>query len=45
MAKELLADKGYEPDWFMQALAKRKTVDCIASKSNRKIAIPHDVVL
>jgi transposase len=44
-AKELLADKGYDADWFRQALAKRKTAACIPSKSNRKVAIPHDAVL
>jgi putative transposase len=44
-AKELLADKGYDADWFRQALAKRKTAACIPSKSNRKLAIPHDPVL
>ena len=35
-AKELLADKGYDADWFRQALAKRKIAACIPSKSNRK---------
>ena len=44
-AKELLADKGYDADWFRKALAKRKTKACIPSKSNRKVAIPHDATL
>ena len=44
-AKELLGDKGYDADWFRQALAERKTVACIPSKSNRKVAIPHDATL
>ena len=44
-AKELLADKGYDANWFRKALAERKTVACIPSKSNRKIQIPYDEVL
>jgi transposase len=44
-AKELLADKGYDADWFREALAERQTSACIPSKSNRKIQIPHDAVL
>lgn len=42
---ELIADKGYDGDWFRQALAERGTAACIPSKSNRKVAIPHDPVL
>jgi transposase len=44
-AKQLLADKGYDADWFRAALAKRRIVACIPSKSNRKAAIPYDAVL
>ncbi len=44
-AKELLADKGYDADWFREALANRKIAACIPSKSNRKTPIPHDAVL
>ena len=44
-AKELLADKGYDADWFRAALANRKIAACIPSKSNRKAPIPHDAVL
>jgi transposase len=40
-----LADKGYAADWFRAALAKRRIAACIASKINRKTAIPHDAVL
>jgi transposase len=43
--KELLADKGYDADWFRAAIAKRRVAACIPSKSNRKIAIPYDAVL
>ena len=34
-AKELLADKGYDADWFREALAKRKITACIPPRSNR----------
>ncbi len=44
-AKELLADKGYDADWFRAALAKRRVAACIPSKSNRKVPIPHDAAL
>ena len=44
-AKALLGDKGYDADWFRAALAQRKIKACIPSKTNRKIAIPHDTVL
>jgi transposase len=39
-AKEFLADKGYDADWFRAALAKRGVAARIPSKSNRKVAIP-----
>ena len=35
-AKELLADKGYDADWFRQALATQKTIACIPSKSKSR---------
>jgi transposase len=44
-AKELLADKGYDANWFREALANRKIAACMPSKSNRKAPIPHDAVL
>ena len=44
-AKVLLADKGYDADWFREALANRKIAACIPSKSNRKAPIPHDAAL
>ena len=43
--KALLGDKGYDADWFRDALATRNIKACIPSKSNRKIHIPHDTVL
>jgi transposase len=44
-SKHLIGDRGYDADWFRQALAARGTAACIPSKRNRKIAIPHDPVL
>ncbi|KPF89783.1 transposase [Novosphingobium sp. AAP83] len=44
-AKTLLGDKGYDADWFRNALAERKIAACIPSKANFKVQIPHDKVL
>ncbi|MBC2887427.1 transposase, partial [Ochrobactrum sp. CM-21-5] len=44
-ADVLLADKGYDADWFRAALIERGIVACIPSKANRKIASPHDTKL
>ena len=41
-ARELLADRGYDANWFREALAKRKIKACIPSKSNRKKPVAHD---
>ena len=41
-AEQLLADKGYDADWFRRALAERGIMACIPSKSNRKKPIEHD---
>lgn len=41
-AKELLADRGYDADWFRDELDKRGIAACIPSKRNRKKPIPHD---
>ena len=35
-AKALLGDKGYDADWFRNALATHKIAACIPSKANRK---------
>ena len=35
-AKALLGDKGYDADWFRQALIERGITPCIPPKSNRK---------
>ena len=44
-AKALLADRGYDADWFRAALDARGIAACIPSKANRKVPIPHDTVL
>jgi transposase len=44
-AKALLGDKGYDADWFRQALKARGIEPCIPPKSNRKTEIPFDKTL
>jgi transposase len=44
-AKELLADKGYDANWFRAGLAKRRIAACIPSKSNRQIPFPFNAAL
>lgn len=44
-AKELLADRGYDADWFRQALGERGITPCIPPKKNRKIQIDYDKTL
>ena len=41
-AKELLADKGYDSDWFRAALAAKDIKPCIPPRKNRKQDIPYD---
>ena len=43
-AKAMLGDRGYDADWFRQALSARGITPCIPSKANRKVPIPHDRV-
>ena len=43
--KAMLGDKGYDADWFRNALIKRGIVPCIPSKANRKKPIAHDQTL
>ena len=44
-AKFLLADKGYDADWFRQALKENGITPCIPSKANHRVQIPHDKAL
>ena len=41
-AKELLADRGYDSDWFRQALRARKITPCIPSRKTRKQPVEYD---
>jgi transposase len=41
----LLADRGYDADWFRNALTERNIQPCIPSRKGRKTAIPHDADL
>ena len=41
-AKAMLADRGYDADWFRQGLLAKGITPCIPSKKNRKTVIPHD---
>src|SRR5471030_3499129 len=38
-ARTLLGDKGYDADWFRQALTERGIAPCIPPKANRKVQI------
>lgn len=42
-AEHLLADRGYDADWFRNDLKERDISPCIPSRKSRKEPIPHDV--
>ena len=44
-AKALLADRGYDSNWFRKALAQRGCKPCIPSTKSRKIPLPYDTAL
>jgi len=41
-AQTMLADRGYDADWFRNGLTDIKISPCIPSRKNRKEPIPHD---
>ena len=41
-AKAILADRGYDAEWFRNALIAKGITPCIPSKANRKVPIPRD---
>ncbi|MGE0775628.1 MAG: transposase [Sphingomonadaceae bacterium] len=43
--RALLADRGYDADWFRAALTDRGISACIPSKANCKVGIPHDTLI
>jgi putative transposase len=44
-ADAIIADKGYDSDWFREALADLKITPCIPGRANRKAPIPYDADL
>ena len=44
-AKEILADRGYDSDWFRDALRAKGTEPCIPPRRNRKTLIEYDKTL
>ena len=44
-ANVLIADKGYDSDWFREALTDLKIEPCIPGRANRKAPIPYDADL
>lgn len=44
-AKVLLADRGYDADWFRHALIAKGITPFIPSKVHRRVQIPHDRTL
>ena len=44
-AKVLLADRGYDADWFRDALAGRGIQPCIPGRKGRNLPVLHDPVL
>jgi len=43
--KVLLADRGYDADWFRNAWMDKGITPCIPSKKNQKVQIEHDAIL
>ena len=41
----MFADRGYDADWYRNALIERDIQPGILSKRNRKIGVPHDADL
>lgn len=44
-ARELLADRGYDADWFRNALIEKGIEPCIPPKKNRKTLYQYDKTL
>ncbi len=44
-AKAMLGDRGYDANWFRQALIAKGITQCIPSKTNRKVQISSDKAL
>jgi transposase len=44
-AKHLLADRGYDADWFRDGLLEKGITPCIPPRKNRKRHIPYDEIV
>jgi IS5 family transposase len=44
-AEVLIADKGYDSDWFREALIDLEIEPCIPGRANRKAPIPYNADL
>jgi putative transposase len=44
-ADRLIADKGYDSDWFREALTELEITPCIPGRANRKAPVPYDANL
>ena len=41
-AKHMLADRGYDADWYREALQGKGITPCIPARKGRKVPITHD---
>jgi transposase len=44
-ARELIADRGYDSNWFRAALTDKGIAPCIPSTKSRKAPLPYDATL
>ncbi len=44
-SEHMLADRGYDADWYREALEDKGITPCIPSRKGRKVPIPHDETL
>lgn len=44
-AKHMLADRGYDANWYSEALEDKGIAPCIPSRKGRKVPILHDETL
>jgi transposase len=44
-AKTLLADRGYDANWFRKALIEREILPCIPGRKARKVPVEYDMQL
>ncbi len=44
-AKALLADRGYDADWFRKALIEMEIIPCIPGRKARKVPVEYDAEL